>query len=584
MDRKMGAPSSMKSGTSSSSSGSAAAAGSTSAAPTGPATVQEYVIRVPKNMKKKYHVMRFNATLNVDFTQWRTVKMERENNQKEFKGMEEVMPKFGAGSEFNRDLREEARRKRFGIISKKYKPEAQPWILRAGGKSGKMFRGIREGGVGENAAFYVFTHAPDGAIEAYPLNEWYNFQPINRYKALSAEEAEQEYGRRKRTMNYFSLMFRKRLKKGEDNEGEEQEETKGKKGEGGKSKDLKISDMDEWIDSDDVSSSDDDDEEGKSKQKDSDDEAKDKKAKNKKKALADSKKKKRDVDEEAVEESDDGDEEGRELDYISDSSVSDSDHEAKAVKEMKSVAEEDALRKLLTSDEDSEEEEKKSEEEEEKDEEKNGKAKEKDKDGKEKDKESKKKKKAKKNKSKKSESDKKDSSSDFSSDSSDSDAPADAKNKKKAKKDKEGVASNLSSANNSRSASPSIGQLEGNKRKLAGANMPTTDFTGSDNSNSPVSTPAKKVKMESTPSLPPTFAGIVNSSSKDDYGITEEAVRRYLMRKPMTTTELLTKFKNKKTGVSSDKLVETMTQILKRINPVKQTIQGKMYLSIKVTK
>uniref|UniRef100_A0A182N7B4 Transcription initiation factor IIF subunit alpha n=1 Tax=Anopheles dirus TaxID=7168 RepID=A0A182N7B4_9DIPT len=557
-------------------SGTGSAASSSGA----PVSVQEFVIRVPKNLKKKYHVMRFNATLNVDFTQWRTVKMERENNQKEFKGIEEVMPKFGAGSEFNRDLREEARRKRFGIISKKYKPEAQPWILRAGGKSGKMFRGIREGGVGENAAFYVFTHAPDGAIEAYPLNEWYNFQPINRYKALSAEEAEQEYGRRKKTMNYFSLMFRKRLKKGEDNEADEQEETKGKKGEGGKSKDLKISDMDEWIDSDEMSSSGDDDDEGKPKQKDSDDE-KDKKAKNKKKALADSKKKKRDVDEEAFEESDDGDEEGRELDYISDSSDSESDHDAKVVKEMKSVAEEDALRKLLTSDEDSEEEEKKSEEDEEKDDEKNGKAKEKDKDGKEKEgKEGKKKKKAKKNKTKKSETDKKDSSSDFSSDSSDSDT-ASAKKKPKDKKSKEGgVGSNLSSANNSRSASPSVSQFDSLKRKMTGSNMPTTDLTGSDNSNSPVSTPAKKPKSD-TPSLPPTFAGIVNSTSKDDYGITEEAVRRYLMRKPMTTTELLTKFKNKKTGVSSEKLVETMTQILKRINPVKQTIQGKMYLSIK---
>jgi transcription initiation factor TFIIF subunit alpha len=34
------------------------------------------------------------------------------------------------------------------------------------------FKGIREGGVSENAAYYVFTHAPDGAIEAYPLQEW----------------------------------------------------------------------------------------------------------------------------------------------------------------------------------------------------------------------------------------------------------------------------------------------------------------------------------------------------------------------------------------------------------------------------
>lgn len=57
------------------------------------------------------------------------------------------------------------------------------------------FRGVREGGVAENAAYYVFTHGPDGAIEAFPLNEWYNFHPIQRYKALSAEEAEEEFGR-----------------------------------------------------------------------------------------------------------------------------------------------------------------------------------------------------------------------------------------------------------------------------------------------------------------------------------------------------------------------------------------------------
>lgn len=62
-------------------------------------------------------------------------------------------------------------------------------------KIDSRFKGIREGGVGENAAYYVFTHAADGAIEAYPLCEWYNFQPINRYKSLTAEEAEQEFGR-----------------------------------------------------------------------------------------------------------------------------------------------------------------------------------------------------------------------------------------------------------------------------------------------------------------------------------------------------------------------------------------------------
>ncbi|VVD00910.1 unnamed protein product [Leptidea sinapis] len=100
-------------------------------------SVQEFKIRVPKNVKKKYHVMRFNATLNVDFAKWTHVKMERENNIKEFKGIEEDMPKFGAGSEYGRDLREEARRKKFGIMTRKYKPEDQPWILKVGGKTGK---------------------------------------------------------------------------------------------------------------------------------------------------------------------------------------------------------------------------------------------------------------------------------------------------------------------------------------------------------------------------------------------------------------------------------------------------------------
>lgn len=69
--------------------------------------------------------MRFNYNLNVDFSQWRTVKMERENNMRDFKIMDDEIPKFGAGSEYNRDQKEEARRKKFGIIAKKYNPENQ---------------------------------------------------------------------------------------------------------------------------------------------------------------------------------------------------------------------------------------------------------------------------------------------------------------------------------------------------------------------------------------------------------------------------------------------------------------------------
>ncbi|XP_018787993.1 PREDICTED: general transcription factor IIF subunit 1 [Bactrocera latifrons] len=543
-----------KPGSSGSNASSATASTST---PAPPSNIQEFNIRVPKNLRKKHHVMRFNATLNVDFAQWRGVKMERENNMKEFRGMEEDTPKFGAGSEYNRDLREEVRRKKFGIIAKKYRPEAQPWILKVGGKSGKKFKGIREGGVSENAAFYVFTHAPDGAIEAYPLNEWYNFQPIQRYKSLSAEEAEQEFGRRKKVMNYFSLMLRKRLK-GDEEEEQDPEEVK-IKGAAKKPKELKISEMDEWIDSDEESDSDED-EEKKKKEEDSDEDGGKKKGK---KGLPKKPKKKRDVDDEAFEESDDGDEEGREMDYDTESSEDEPDPESKLDKDMKSVAEEDALRKLLTSDEEDEEEEKKSDEsdkEKDKTKEEGG---------------SKEKKKTK----KVSKDEKKESSSDFSSDSSDSEDES-SSSKKKAKE-----TPNIKNTvnNNSRSATPTGSSPNSATKRKVNNSMPS-DLTASENSNSPVSTPAKRTKTDTTPIVPSTFAGVVNANNKDDYGITEEAVRRYLMRKPMTPTELLTKFKNKKTGVSSDRLVETMTQILKKINPVKQTIQNKMYLSIKPTK
>lgn len=505
--------------------------------------------------------MRFNATLNVDFGKWNAVKMERDLALQHNRAIEEEIPKFGAGSEYNRDLKEELRRKRFGINPKKFKPESQPWILKTG-KNGKKFRGIREGGVGENAAFYVFTNAPDKSIEAYPLNEWYNFQPIQRYKSLTADEAELEFGRRKKVINYFSLMLRKRLKGDEADDGLDEAADEKKPGKAkGKAKELKISDMDEWIDSDD-DDSDASSKDGEKEKASDNEEDKQNKKKKKGEEEAKKKKKKRDVDDEAFEESDDGDEEGRELDYISDSSDAVSDLETQVDKEMKGVAEEDALRKLLTSDEDSDEEREKSNDDEEKEEQEKE---QRDKDAKEA--KEKKKKKAK----KLAKGEKKESSSDFS---TDSDSDAEPEKKKVKKKEAAGT---------SRSASPGPESSAASlKRKGQGSSLPS-DLTTPDSSNSPVNTPAKKPKMEAV-ILPSSFSGVVSSNSKDDYGITEEAVRRYLARKPMTTTELLTKFKNKKTGVSSEKLVDTMTQILKRINPVRQTIMNKMYLSIKADK
>ncbi|CAG9805477.1 unnamed protein product [Chironomus riparius] len=540
-------------------------------------SVTEYSIRCPKNMKHKHHVMRFNYNLNVDFSQWRNVKMERENNMREFKsGLEEDAPKFGAGSEYNRDQKEEARRKKFGIIAKKYNPDAQPWILKVNsGKSGKKFRGIREGGVSENAAHFIFTQTKDGSIEAFPLNEWYNFQPIQRYKALTAEEAEEEFGRRKKCVNLWSMKMRMKLKNKDEEEVEDPEDKAVKGSKGGDKKKLMISEMDEWMDSDDMSSA--SDEEGdagkKKKEEGSDDEAKTKK----KKGKAQPKKKKK-VNDEAFEDSDDGDEEGLERDYISDSSDSESEPEIEKInKELKSVAEEPALQKLLTSDEDSDEE--KSEKNDEESEDEKSKKADDAKESKENEVKAaptkEKKKDDKKSKMQKfydaiNQKPGTGNASDFSSDSEDSEADPMKKVTNNNSKKKKNTTKNEKSGHNSRAGTPVD---SGIKRKI--------DITSSDNSNSPQSTPAKKLKSEPISITPLSFNNF--SSSKDSFSNTEEAVRRYLMRKPMTTTELLKKIQSKKTGVSSDELVEMMTQILKKINPSRQRIQGKMYLSLKAT-
>ena len=41
----------------------------------------------------------------------------------------ETMPKAGAGSEYNRDNKELARRRKFGYMPKKVSPEDLPWVL-----------------------------------------------------------------------------------------------------------------------------------------------------------------------------------------------------------------------------------------------------------------------------------------------------------------------------------------------------------------------------------------------------------------------------------------------------------------------
>lgn len=167
--------------------------------------------------------------------------MERDMSARKIYGEEET-PEGAAGSEFGKKQREEARRKKFGIVTREFKVEDQPWILKVNGKAGKRwverlplsyspkvlvmqdkimyyksyyleksrwldvckecffcfflrFKGIKKGGVTENASYYIFTQCPDGAFEAFPVHGWYNFTPQAKHRTLTAEEAEEEWGR-----------------------------------------------------------------------------------------------------------------------------------------------------------------------------------------------------------------------------------------------------------------------------------------------------------------------------------------------------------------------------------------------------
>jgi uncharacterized protein YnzC (UPF0291/DUF896 family) len=74
----------------------------------------------------------------------------------------------------------------------------------------------------QNAAYYVFTRAEDGSFEAFPVDAQYRFTPVIKYRTLTADEAEEEFLLRNKTINYFSLMVKKRLTDTEGKTGDEE--------------------------------------------------------------------------------------------------------------------------------------------------------------------------------------------------------------------------------------------------------------------------------------------------------------------------------------------------------------------------
>uniref|UniRef100_A0A8C9SHE3 Transcription initiation factor IIF subunit alpha n=1 Tax=Scleropages formosus TaxID=113540 RepID=A0A8C9SHE3_SCLFO len=492
----------------------------------------EYIVRVPKNTSKRYSIMAFNAGDKVNCSTWTQARMERDMSNKRMYSEEETV-ESGAGSEFGKKQREEARRKKFGIVTREFRAEDQPWILKVNGKAGRRFKGQKKGGVTENASYYIFTQCPDGAFEAFPVHGWYNFTPQAKHRTLTAEEAEEEWGRRNKVVNHFSIMLQRRLREQERGEDEEEDGEKAgkkkKKKKGDKGSDLRIHDLDDdlEISSDDSDSSLAEDGESKPKVK----KENDKKGKGKKK------KRKKGSDSEALEDSDDGDFEGLEVDYMSD--------------ESSSCVMCSGIDEASESEEESEEERPNEEE------------------GKEEAEEEGKKTPVQQEKKKRRGSVLR--------------ALQSAPGKKRTPpKRAGGRGSGGSSRTGSRPGTPSMDSASTSNTLRAAASkleQGKRQTPGASSSDTPA---AKRLKMEPSPQSPsgkatpqPTSGKSTPSSS--DVQLTEDAVRRYLIRKPMTTKDLLKKFQTKRTGLSSEQTVNVLAQILKRLNPERKNINDKMH-------
>lgn len=121
------------------------------------------------------------------------------------------------------------------------------------------------------------------------------------------------------------------------------------------------------------------------------------------------------------------------------------------------------------------------------------------------------------------------------------------------------------------------------------ANTPMTEQASNDSkdsseTNSKIINSKRKMVGQTTSSPSnsiPNKRPRPNDNGNGDETISEEAVRRYLMRKPMTTTELLKKFKCKKVQLDKEESAKKIVEILKKLNPERQTIKGKLYLSVK---
>uniref|UniRef100_A0A4W3GZV2 Transcription initiation factor IIF subunit alpha n=1 Tax=Callorhinchus milii TaxID=7868 RepID=A0A4W3GZV2_CALMI len=154
--------------------------------------------------------------------------------------------------------------------------------------------------------------------------------------------------------------------------------------------------------------------------------------------------------------------------------------------------------------------------------------------------------------------------------------------KKKTPPKKERKGSNSSSRGTSRPSTPTTDPSLTSSTLKAAANRLEQGKRQGGSAETPA---AKRLKMDaaqssSGKSTPQPQSG-KSTPSSGDIQLTEDAVRRYLTRKPMTTKDLLKKFQTKKTGLSSEQTVNVLAQILKKLNPERKMINDKMHFFLK---
>jgi len=474
-------------------------------------------------------------------------------------------PQFGAGSVYNAEQKEETKMKKRGYQTKTVNREDLPYALRLGGKGGRRYTGRKEATMLDHSAYFIFTQCPDGVFEAIPVQGWYNFIPDVNYSTLSADEVEMEFSRRSKSINFISNKYK--LK--EHNEDDE--------------KKAKVQDHEGSLiihdDADDAYNQDDnfDDSDSEDKKKESSGGAKKEKAKN----LFHGKKKKGNKSGSEAEDSDEEEEfdlvESKEVDYMSESSSEDEEKllddepEPEKGNDGRQHAKDDLNTFQDTSDEEEDENELNDA----------GKElralikKENFEDGGSDD----------------------DEMDDDDDDDEDIDEEKYSKSalfmqggKKKHSGSKPSSRSNtpLSHLEASETLSAAAAKLEGNGSKI-GAKRPNSRLGQSDSptpggqakkfkSDSPTNTPDKKRQSPSSRSATPS------QSNEGIVSITEEAIRKVLMHKPITTTDLVRKFNTKKTGLTKEQTLSAIAAVLKRIAPSQEKIDGKLYLSIKSKK